>query len=46
MRQMIVAPLLSAALMTKSFRFLRFMRAVHSSMEWLESFVLEVKFSL
>ena len=39
------APLL-AALMTRSFRFLRFMRAVHSSLERLESLVLQLDFSL
>ena len=46
MRQTTVAPPLSAALMTRSFRFLRFMRAVHSSLERLESLVLQLDFSL
>ena len=46
MRQTTIAPPLSAALMTRSFRFLRFRRAVHSSLEWLENLVLRLKFSL
>ena len=41
-----VASPLSAALMMRSFRFLRLMRAVHSSLERLESLVLQLKFSL
>ena len=46
MRQTTVAQPLSAALMTRSFRFLRFVRAVHSSLERLESLVLQLKCSL
>ena len=42
-------PLLRAdvsALMTRSFRLLRLMRAVHSSLERLESLMLQLDFSL
>ena len=45
MRQTTVTSPLSAALMTRSFRFLRFMRAVHSSLERLENLVLQLDFS-
>ena len=46
MRQTTIAPPFSVALMTRSFRFLRFRKAVHSSLERLESLVLQLKFSL
>ena len=45
MRLTTMAPPLSAALMA-SFRFSRFMRAVHSSLEGLDSLVLQLEFSL